>query len=145
MRCNYPEWALTRASIKQKTNTNQGTDKNTAKKGSNNKPYIVVPYVQGMHESCKTICRKHGVEMHFKGGQTIRSLLMHAKDMDNILQKSGVIYRFRCGRVDCDKEYIGESGRTFAERFRELMRAPSPIHDHHNMTGHFRIQINRIK
>ena len=51
--------------------------------------------------------------------------------MCTILQKSGVIYRFRCGRVD-----IGESGRTFAERFREHRKAPSPIHDHHNITGH---------
>ena len=61
---------------------------------------------------------------------------MHPKDKDNILQKSGVIYRFRCGRVDCDEEYIGESGRRFAERFREQMKAASPIHDHHNTTGH---------
>ena len=61
---------------------------------------------------------------------------MHPKDKDNILQKSRVIYRFRCGRVDCDEEYIGDSGRTFAERFREHMKAPSSIHDHHNITGH---------
>ena len=47
-----------------------------------------------------------------------------------------VIYRFRYGRVDCDEEYIGESGRPFAERFGEHMKAPSPIHDHHNITGH---------
>ena len=33
-------------------------------------------------------------------------------------------------------EYIGESGRTFAEWLREHMKAPSPIHDHHNITGH---------
>ena len=38
--------------------------------------------------------------------------------------------------MDCDEEYIGESGRTFGERFREHMRAPSPILDHHNITGH---------
>ena len=46
-RCNYPEWDLTRASIKQnkKTSTNQGTGKNTDKTGSNNRPYIVVPYI----------------------------------------------------------------------------------------------------
>ena len=46
-RCKYPEWALTRANIKQKkkTSTNQGTIKNTNKTGSNNKPYIVVPYI----------------------------------------------------------------------------------------------------
>ena len=61
-RCKYPEWALTRANIKQKkqTSTNQGTIKNTNKKGSNNKPYIVVPYIQGMGESCKNICKNMG-------------------------------------------------------------------------------------
>ena len=57
--------------------------------------------------------------MYCKGGNTIKELLVHPKDKDNILQKSGVIYRYKCGRVDCEEEYIGESGRTFTERFRE--------------------------
>ena len=74
--------------------------------------------------------------MYFKGDNTIKELLVHPKDRDNILQKSGVIYRYKCGRVDCEEEYIGKSGRTLSERFREHMRAPSPIHDHFNMTGH---------
>ena len=74
--------------------------------------------------------------MLVKGSNNIKDLLVHPKDRDTILQKSGVIYRFRCGRVDCDEEYIGEPSRTFAERFREHMKAPSPIHDHHNITGH---------
>ena len=115
-RCKYPEWALTRANInqKKKTSTNQGTTKNTNKTGNNNKPYIVVPYIQGMGENCRIICRKHGVEMYCKGGNTIKDLLLHPKERDTILQKSGVMYRFRCGRVDCNEEYIGESGRTFA-------------------------------
>ena len=39
------------------------------------------------------------------------------------------------GRVDCKEEYIGGSGRTFAERFREHMRAPALIHYHFNITG----------
>ena len=67
-RCKYPEWALTRANIKQKkkTSTNQGTIKHTNKTGSNNTPYTVVPYIQGMGKSCKNICRKHWVEMFFK-------------------------------------------------------------------------------
>ena len=38
--------------------------------------------------------------------------------------------------MGCEDEYIGESDRTFGERFREHMRAPSPIIDHHNITGH---------
>ena len=42
----------------------------------------------------------------------------------------------KCGRVDCDEEYIGESSRTFGERFKEHQKAPSPIYDHSNITGH---------
>ena len=50
-----------------------------------------------------------------------------------------VNYLFNCNSgdlVDCEDEYIGESGRTFAERFREHMKSPSPIHDHDKTTGH---------
>ena len=38
--------------------------------------------------------------------------------------------------MDCDDENIGESSRTFGERFREHLKAPSPIYDHYNTTGH---------
>ena len=54
----------------------------------------------------------------------------------NLLQKSGVIYRYKCGRADCEDEYLGELGGTLAERFREHMKSPSPIHDHFNITDH---------
>ena len=80
--------------------------------------------MQGLCESCKNVCRRQG--------NTIRNL----KNRDTIPQKSGVIYRYKCGRVDCEEEYIGESGRTFAERFGEHMKALSPTHDHLNITGH---------
>ena len=80
-RCKYPDWALSRANInqKKKTNLNQGTTNATNKIGNNNNPCIVVPYIQGMGESCKNICRKHGVNMYFKGGNTIKDLLVHPK------------------------------------------------------------------
>ena len=137
-RCKYPDWALSRANIhqKKKKNTNQETTNTANKRGNKKKPYIVVPYIQGMGESCKNICRKHGVNMYCKEGNTIRDILIHPKDRDTILQKSGVIYKFWCGRVNCEEEYIGESGRPFAERFREPMKALSLIHDHYNITGH---------
>ena len=38
--------------------------------------------------------------------------------------------------MQCDEEYIGESARTFAERFKEYLKAPSPIYDHYNTSGH---------
>ena len=74
--------------------------------------------------------------MHFRGGSTIKDLLVKPKDRDTIWQKSVLIYRYKCGRVNCEDEYTGESGITFAERYKEHMKAPSTIHDHHNNTGH---------
>ena len=74
--------------------------------------------------------------MHFRGGSTIKNLLVNSKERDTILQKIEVIYRYKCGNVDCEEEYTEESGRTFAERFKEHMKAPSPIHDYCNIKDH---------
>ena len=68
--------------------------------------------------------------------RTIKNLLVDPKDKDPIQEKSGVIYRYKCDRVEYDEEYIGESSRTFGERFKEHQMAPSPIYDHFNTTGH---------
>ena len=43
---------------------------------------------------------------------------------------------YKCDRVECDEEYIGESSRTSGERFKEHQKAPSPICDHYNISGH---------
>ena len=51
------------------------------------KPYIVVPYHQGLSESLKRTCKKYGIEVHPKGGHTIKDLLMAPKDKDPILKK----------------------------------------------------------
>ena len=61
---------------------------------------------------------------------------MVPKDRDSKLQKSGVIYKFKCPHVNWLEEYIEESGRTFGDRLKEHLRAPSPIHHHGNSTGH---------
>ena len=76
------------------------------------------------------------IEVYFKGGTTIKNLLMSPKDKDPIQKQSRVIYRYQCDRVDCDEEYIGESSRTFGERFKEHLKPHSPIYDHSNITGH---------
>ena len=86
---------------------------------------------------------KYGVQVHFKGGQAIKGLLMGPKDKDPITNKSGVIYRYKCSEDGCEEEYIGESARTFAERFKEHQKSPSPIHDHCNISGH-EVTINNV-
>ena len=136
--CKYPAWALNRIKMKIR-NPNTRRNNNKQKKSgtdTNQKPYITVPYQRGLSESFKRTCNNHGVQVYFKGGTTIKNLLMAPKDQDPIKNRSEVIYRFKCNRVECDDEYIGESSRAFGERFREHLKAPSPIFDHFNTTGH---------
>ena len=47
-----------------------------------------------------------------------------------------MIYWFKCDKTDCEEEYIAESSRTFGERYKEHLKAPSPIYEHQNNTGH---------
>ena len=46
----------------------------------NMKPCMVLPYVKGLSEGMKNVCSKHGVQVHYKGGNTIKSILMAPKD-----------------------------------------------------------------
>ena len=137
MKCKYPKWALNRVKIKM--NSTAHKNKNKARPTQQNitpRPHITVPYYRGLSESIKQRCRNYGVQVYFRGGTTIKNLLMAPKDLDPMMKKSGVIYSYKCGRVECNEEYIGESSRTFEERFKEHQKAPSPIFDHFNITGH---------
>ena len=122
-----------RAKIKTKGSANKNRRDTTNSDQNNN---YQKPCKVGLSESLKKVCSKHRVQVYFKGGNTIKNLLVAPKDQDPIQKMSGVIYRYKCDRVECDEEYIGESSRAFGERFKEHQKAPSPIYDHFNTTGH---------
>ena len=129
--------------VQSKSNKNKEKNVTDNKSKSNiGRNYITVPYIKGLSESFKNICKKHGIQVYFRGGKTIKDLLMAPKDKDHITKKSGIIYRYKCDRLECDEEYIGKSARTFGERFIEHLKAPSPICDHCNTTGHTTAQDN---
>ena len=100
---------------------------------------MVVPYSKGLSERFKNIYGKIGIQVHFKGGNTIRNLLLAPKVKDTITQKSEVIYRYKCDMLECDEEYIGEPARTFGERLKEHFWVPSLTYDHDHITGHHTI------
>ena len=116
-KCKYPTWTLNRIQMNtKKQDRNQVPTTRTKIK----KSYIVVPYYSGLSESIKIIDSKFGVQVYFKGGTTIKNLLMSPKNNDPIQKQSGVIYRYQCDRVDCDEEYIGESSRTLVKGSRNI-------------------------
>ena len=102
----------------------------------------VIPYTQGLCESIKKICGRYGIQTHFKGGRTIKNLLVSPKDKDPMVNQSGAIYWYQCGDLGCDDEYIGETSRTFGARYKEHLKAPSAIHHHSIQTGHTTNQNN---
>ena len=61
--------------------------------------------------------------------QTTMPLYWHhkPKDRDPKDSKSGLIYSYQCPQLDCNEEYIGETGRTLGERREEHLKQPSPI------------------
>ena len=126
--CNYPMWALNRIRIKMNNPAHKKNKNKTSSTQQNNipKPHITVPYYKGLSESVKKRWSNYGIQVYFKGGTTVKNLLMAPKDIDPMMKKSGVIYSYKSGRVQCDEEYIGESSQTFGERFKEHQKAPPP-------------------
>ena len=133
--CSFPPCTLNKLQCKfnQKHNINNGQgfivhQPNNNNSSNNKNISIVVPYKQGLGERSKRTCSNKGIQVHFKGTNTTKTLLLAPEDKDNKLQKSGVIYKFKYPHRNCPKEYIGESSRTLGDRLKEHLRAPSPIY-----------------
>ena len=90
----------------------------------------------------KKICGRYDIQTHFKGGRTIKNLLVSPKDKDPMLNQSGASYWYQCGDLGCDDEYIGDTSRTFGKRYKEHLKVPSAIHHHSIQTGHTTNQNN---
>ena len=117
-KCKYPKWALDKVEKRLNKSTRQATDGGTtgaqpATNEAKNKGHIVIPYTQGLCESIKKICGRYGIQTYFKGGRTIKSLLVSPKDKDPMVNQSGAIYWYQWGDLTCDDEYIGETSKTF--------------------------------
>ena len=115
--CNYPHWVFHRLQTKldlqlslQHHNNNPNMHKDTNKTKD---IFIVVPHSKDLSESFKHVCVKAGVQVHFKGNNTIKDLLVAPKDRDSITNKGGVIYRYKCDHPGCTIQYICETGRNF--------------------------------
>ena len=93
-KCKYPKWALDKVEKRLNKSTsevidganNQGTTVAQAVTSEvKTKGHIVIPNTQGLCESIKKICGRYGIQTHFKGGSTIKNLLVSSKDKDSMV------------------------------------------------------------
>ena len=54
---------------------------------------MVLPYVVGMSEDIRRVCRKFNIRVVFKSGQTVHSMLTKVKDTLPIGKQFNVVYR----------------------------------------------------
>ena len=85
--CKHPKWATDKVLQKQvdrrkQNRRNQGKS-NT--KQTRRKCHRVLPYLQGLCESYKTICSKYGVQVHFNRRNTLKNLLMLPKGRETLI------------------------------------------------------------
>ena len=79
-------------------------------------PLVVIPYVVGMSEDIRCVCRKFNIRVVFKSGRTLRSMLTKVKDTLPPGKQSNVVYRIPCS---CGQVYIGETKRRLEMRLKE--------------------------
>ena len=100
--CQFPKWVLNQWHHRC---LNNNTSNNNNSNNSANNPQnsttkrnitIVVPYIKVTSEKFKRLCKTKGIQVHFKGANTLRTQLVNCKDKDPKTHKSGIIYPYKC-------------------------------------------------
>ena len=98
---------------------------------------VVILYIKDISEQYRHILAKHKVRGFYKGTNTIKSLLVHPKDLVPNAQKTDIIYHWKCPAHNCTVEYIGETDRSRKERFSDHRnQTTSAIRNQHISTKH---------
>ena len=83
-------------------------------------PLVLLPYVSGVSEDIRRVCRGFGIRVIFKTGRSLRSMLTKVKDTLPAEKQSRVVYQIPC---TCGKTYIGEMTRRLETRMKEHQEA----------------------
>ena len=67
--CKYPNWEINRMKLKIDAPKTRQNNKNNR---TIYRSHITVPYNEGLSESMKNIGQKYGIQVHFKGGKTLK-------------------------------------------------------------------------
>ena len=100
---------------------------------------LVLPYVKGLSEKIRLVCRPLNIKTAFRSSSTLRSLLTHVKAPTPPEEQKCVVYRVPC---ECGSVYVGETGRQMKTRIEEHKRAVmkadpnNAIAEHVWSTGH---------
>ena len=128
---NYPKRFIDKTRRKLQQGRRQANEQKTL---------VVLPYVQGVTEKITRILAPHA-RVTNRPGKNLRSMLVKPKDRRPATSNAGLVYQYECQQ--CQKIYVGETGRSLKTRESEHRRAirngdenHSGISKHVLETGH---------
>ena len=92
------------------------------------KPLVVLPYVQGVTERIAHTLKPHA-RVISKSGQSLRNMLVRPKEKRDKLLNTGIVYQYEC---ECYKVYVGETCRSIRAREAEDKRAIRNMDNNHS-------------
>ena len=101
---------------------------------------MTVPYVHSFMEKIQRIFTKHRVATVVQPQSTLTQLLVHPKDKVEKQKKAGVVYKIPCRQ--CEKVYIGETGRQLRTRITEHRKEAEKISDRNFTRSTCRVSTN---
>jgi len=114
--CGYPSWTFEKVKIareqKQLKDSRKKKDDENKSKGM-----AVLPYVSGVSERISRVLKSYNISSAMKPHTTLRSQVVHPKDKREELDITDAVYSIPC--LNCNQQYIGESGRKFGKRLDE--------------------------
>ncbi len=78
---------------------------------------FVLPYVSVVSEKVSRVRKQYNTASAMKPQSTLHSQLVHPKDKRDDLDITNALYSLSC--LNCDREYIGETGCKFGTRLKE--------------------------
>ena len=84
----------------------------------------------------KVVQKERNSSTHFKGTNTLRTMLGNPKDKDPQNNQTGIIYHYKCLQISCPSTYIGGIWLILRGKSQGTLQGPLPIHLHSTTTGH---------
>lgn len=81
--------------------------------------YVTIPYIGNISNELNKLFRNTNIKLAFRTNNTLKLKLESEKTKTSTYSNAGV-YKISC--EECDKFYIGQTGRNFAIRFKEHTR-----------------------
>ena len=110
--------ALMKDGYPRRVRQDSGTlTRNQSRQTSNPKATVTIPYVRGTSEAIRRALAPLDIRTQFRPTTTLRKLLVHVKDPVPMEMMTGVVYQIGC--QDCSATYVGQTGRSLAQRMKE--------------------------